>query len=45
MAAALNRYASAVRAADLVRRSGRVSQFFGLVVESNGPEAFLGEVC
>ncbi len=29
----------------LVRRSGRVSQFFGLVVESTGPDAFLGEVC
>jgi flagellum-specific ATP synthase len=43
--AALKRYASAVRGAELVRRSGRVSQFFGLAVESNGPDAFLGEVC
>jgi len=41
----LRRYASAVRSADLIRRSGRVTQFFGLVVESTGPDAFLGEVC
>lgn len=39
------RYLSAVRNADLVRRTGRVSQFFGLVVESIGPDVFLGEVC
>jgi flagellum-specific ATP synthase len=45
LSAALQRYAQAVRDADLVRRSGRVSQFFGLVVESTGPDAFLGEVC
>ncbi len=45
MSAALKRYVSAVRGAELVRRSGRVTQFFGLVVESAGPDAFLGEVC
>jgi flagellum-specific ATP synthase len=45
MSAALKRYASAVRSADLIRRSGSVTQFFGLVVESAGPDAFLGEVC
>lgn len=39
------RYLSAIRNTDLVRRTGRVSQFFGLVVESIGPDAFLGEVC
>jgi flagellum-specific ATP synthase len=39
------RYISAVRNTDLVRRTGRVSQFFGLVVESIGPDVFLGEVC
>jgi flagellum-specific ATP synthase len=39
------RYQSAVRNTDLVRRTGRVSQFFGLVVESLGPDVFLGEVC
>ncbi len=45
MTAALRRYVSAVKGGELVRRSGRVSQFFGLVVESSGPDAFLGEVC
>lgn len=39
------RYVSAIRNTDLVRRSGRVSQYFGLVVESVGPDVFLGEVC
>lgn len=43
--APLRRYVSAVRGGEFVRRSGRVSQFFGLVVESVGPDAFLGEVC
>lgn len=41
----LRRYVSTIRSGELVRRSGRVSQFFGLVVESTGPDAFLGEVC
>ncbi len=45
MTAALRRYAAAVRGAEFTRRSGAVSQFFGLVVESNGPDVFLGEVC
>ena len=45
MTAALRRYAAAVRSAEFTRRSGSVSQFFGLVVESNGPDVFLGEVC
>ena len=44
-AAALRRYAAAVRGAEFTRRSGKVSQFFGLVVESIGPDVFLGEVC
>lgn len=38
-------YRNAVESVELVRRIGRVTQFFGLVVESNGPEAFLGERC
>ncbi len=42
---ALRRYVSAVKGAEFTRRSGSVSQFFGLVVESTGPDAFLGEVC
>lgn len=41
----MKRYISAIRNTDLVRRTGRVSQFFGLVVESIGPDVFLGEVC
>jgi flagellum-specific ATP synthase len=45
MTAALKRYVSAVRSADLIRRSGNITQFFGLVAESAGPDAFLGEVC
>ena len=45
MNAALRRCLGAVRTGDLARRSGRVTQYFGLVVESNGPDAFLGEVC
>lgn len=39
------RYISAVRSAELVRRTGTVSQFFGLIVEANGPDGFVGEVC
>ena len=42
---AMVHYLSAVRNADLVRRTGKVSQFFGLVVESIGPDVFVGEVC
>lgn len=38
-------YVKAIQSADLVRRTGRVKQFFGLVVEADGPEAFLGERC
>jgi len=42
---ALRRYVTAIRSGEFMRRSGRVAQFFGLVVESTGPDAFLGEVC
>jgi flagellum-specific ATP synthase len=45
MSASLKRYATAVRSAELVRRSGRVTHFFGLVAEAAGPDAFVGEVC
>jgi flagellum-specific ATP synthase len=45
VSAVLQRCLDAVRSADLTRRSGRVTQYFGLVVESDGPDAFLGEVC
>ncbi len=39
------RYATAVRQAELVRRIGRITQFYGLVLEASGPDVFLGEVC
>lgn len=39
------RFVRAIDKADLVRRVGRVSQFLGLVVEADGPEAFWGERC
>jgi flagellum-specific ATP synthase len=39
------RYATAVAHAELVRRIGRVTQFYGLVLEASGPDVFLGEVC
>jgi len=38
-------YSSAIRSADLVHRSGRVTHSYGVVVESKGPDAFVGEVC
>lgn len=38
-------YLAAVRNAEFVRRVGRITQFFGLVAESNGPDVFIGEVC
>lgn len=41
----LNSYLDAIESADYIRRKGRVSQFFGLVVEADGPETFLGERC
>jgi flagellum-specific ATP synthase len=44
-APSLRRYAAAVRGADLMRRAGRVTKCVGLIVESSGPQAFLGEVC
>jgi flagellum-specific ATP synthase len=39
------KYLDAVRDAKLHRRSGRIRQFFGSVVEADGPDAFLGEWC
>jgi flagellum-specific ATP synthase len=41
----MKKYLSAVANTDFVRRTGRVTQFFGLVVESNGPDVYLGELC
>jgi flagellum-specific ATP synthase len=42
---ALARAAASLRGADLHTRSGRVTQLIGLVVESSGLEAEVGEVC
>lgn len=39
------RYLSATRNTEFVRRVGRITQFFGLVAESTGPDVFVGEVC
>jgi len=41
----LRRWLTDVREAELMPRLGRVAQFFGLVVESVGPDAFVGEMC
>lgn len=45
MSDGLPAYLAAVRDAELMQRLGRVSKFSGLVVESTGPDAFVGEVC
>jgi flagellum-specific ATP synthase len=34
-----------IKNAKLLQRSGRVTQFFGLIIEANGPDVFLGERC
>src|ERR1700722_16361261 len=36
---------SALRAADWVRRTGQITRFAGLNVESRGPDVHLGEIC
>lgn len=38
-------YRRAIEAEALVERTGRVTQFFGLVVEAEGPDVFVGERC
>ena len=44
-ASTMHRYTSALNQAPLTRRIGHVSRSQGLVLEANGPDAFLGEVC
>ena len=39
------RYLHAVRDAELKRRLGSVTEYHGLVVESAGPDVFVGELC
>ncbi|OOG44480.1 hypothetical protein B0B52_06765 [Polaromonas sp. A23] len=41
----LGRYTDIVRDTDLVTRSGRVSDCHGLIIESVGPLAHIGEIC
>jgi flagellum-specific ATP synthase len=42
---ALTSVVSNVRKCTLVQRIGGISQIYGLMVESNGPDVFLGEEC
>lgn len=39
------RFVDAIENAELTRRTGKVRQFLGLIVEADGPEAFWGERC
>ncbi|MBM3460820.1 MAG: flagellar protein export ATPase FliI [Armatimonadetes bacterium] len=41
----LDKYKQALRRLETVRINGRVSQVIGLIIESNGPEASVGELC
>ncbi|MCR4425787.1 MAG: flagellar protein export ATPase FliI [Firmicutes bacterium] len=41
----LSRYYARLEAVDPIKQNGRVAQVIGLVIESNGPKAQLGEVC
>lgn len=38
-------YLAAIRTSDFLRRSGRISRSYGSVLESTGPDAFVGELC
>ncbi|WP_029920470.1 FliI/YscN family ATPase [Nevskia soli] len=41
----MKHYAAAVRSAELTPRLGHVRQYSGLILESHGPDASLGELC
>ncbi|ABZ84780.1 flagellar protein export ATPase flii, putative [Heliomicrobium modesticaldum Ice1] len=41
----MQKYLQAIRTMDPVRLNGKVSQVIGLVIQSDGPSANLGEVC
>ncbi|SFB57401.1 flagellum-specific ATP synthase [Cohnella sp. OV330] len=45
MALDLGKYAEALKHIDPVRVNGKVAQIIGLTVESEGPDAAIGEVC
>ena len=38
-------YSQAIRQCESMRRSGRVTQIVGLVIESQGPNVNLGDLC
>ncbi|AUM12959.1 FliI/YscN family ATPase [Ketobacter alkanivorans] len=37
--------AELIKSCDTIRRTGRVLQFYGLALESVGPDVFVGEIC
>ncbi|MEJ2610285.1 MAG: FliI/YscN family ATPase [Candidatus Thiodiazotropha sp.] len=41
----LQPYLQAIKNTEFIRRTGHIANFYGLVLESNGPEAFHGERC
>lgn len=45
MSSNLQHYVQAIKSAKFTQRIGHVAHFYGLVLESNGPEAFHGERC
>ncbi len=45
MTTSLQPYLQAIKTTEFARRTGRIAHFYGLVLESNGPEAFHGERC
>jgi len=44
-AATVDQVRLAVEKCETVPRVGKVTQYFGMAVESNGPDVFLGEIC
>lgn len=45
MEALVARYTRSIAGAELTRRTGKVLDFNGLVIEASGPNVFLGELC
>ena len=41
----MNAILRAIQHCETVTRVGKVSQYYGMSVESNGPDVFLGELC
>ena len=41
----LKSYIRAIQSSEFTTKIGKVKQFFGLIVESSGPEVFVGELC